>query len=620
MESPFNPKRNNDCFNFDETIKLNEYREELISKRKEFIQNYRKKQRLLSLIESKNEINNNDHNYLTLEDIEMMPDPISRIILLKNFLHSSPNIININFIKSHEKILKTFISDFKKILFDYKNKNNIEKQIYINRYIIYCYLYLLFEPESNPLINEFDIDFLINLNYFCLYYLNNENDFSSTENIDILHLYILLLLNNLIRIYPDVELLKSNIDIKKFIHLIYNKHFFFINNINNSNNNSNNNKIEYENVDMTNLNKCDNFFELFEFVFLKLIENCILFLYLPYKMDLIELLLSLIYYNYSQGLNKLLIYSLETLVNIKTDLLLENKNYNIFLLNAIDSIILSFNNNENKSENQLKIIKLFFELYLQLLYFYLEYNSIIKSNINYSLYLDEKIIKFFKNYYFYFYQNISSGNKQEINISELKIISKLTKIFGIYFNLRNTKNLAFISLEQKNNFQNILCSHFISKDNNGLSLCDILLNIFNYLVNSQEKYSIKICNLIIGIFNDIFPLKNLEYKSDISYIKYFQIFLIKNYSFHKKLFPYLNIEKYSYFAENILDLVNRILFFCEQIDLNEKGEICLFKEIKKELYDLNIFEEIENIECNTINNDLKLLAQQISSNFLIQEN
>ena len=230
------------------------------------------------------------------------------------------------------------------------------------------------------------------------------------------------------------------------------------------------------------------------------------------------------------------------------------------------------------------------------------------------------LIKFFKNYYFYFYQNISSGNKQEINISELKIISKLTKIFGIYFNLRNTKNLAFISLEQKNNFQNILCSHFISKDNNGLSLCDILLNIFNYLVNSQEKYSIKICNLIIGIFNDIFPLKNLEYKSDISYIKYFQIFLIKNYSFHKKLFPYLNIEKYSYFAENILDLVNRILFFCEQIDLNEKGEICLFKEIKKELYDLNIFEEIENIECNTINNDLKLLAQQISSNFLIQEN
>ena len=180
--------------------------------------------------------------------------------------------------------------------------------------------------------------------------------------------------------------------------------------------------------------------------------------------------------------------------------------------------------------------------------------------------------------------------------------------------------MAFISLEQKNNFQNILCSHFISKDNNGFSLCDILLNIFNYLVNSQEKYSIKICNLIIGIFNDIYPLKNLEYKSDISYIKYFQIFLIKNYSFHKKLFQYLNIEKYSYLAENILELANRILFFCEQIDINEKGDICLFKEIKKELYDLNIFEEIEDIECNTVNNDLKLLAQQISRNFLIQDN
>jgi hypothetical protein len=77
MEFPFNHKSNFDLFKFDETIKLNEYREDLISKRKEFIQNYRKKQRLLSLIESKDKLNNDENNYITLEDIETMPDPIS---------------------------------------------------------------------------------------------------------------------------------------------------------------------------------------------------------------------------------------------------------------------------------------------------------------------------------------------------------------------------------------------------------------------------------------------------------------------------------------------------------------------------------------------------------------
>ena len=608
MEFPFNHKSNFDLFKFDETIKLKECREDLISKRKEFIQNYRKKQRLLSLIESKDKLNNDENNYITLEDIEAMPDPISRIILLKYYFQTAPDKIDINFIKAHIKIFKSFISDFKKILFDYKNNNNIEEQIAINRYIIYCCLNLLFEPESNPLIDEFDIDFLKQLNNFCLYYLNDTNNFNSKGKIVILRLYILLLLNNLIRIYPDVELLKSFIDIKQCIFLVYNQYFLF---------DKNNNKIEYENNDLTNLNKCDNFFEIFEFVFLKLIENCILFLYLPYKIDLVELLLNLIYYNYSHNLNKLLIYSLETLVNIKEDLLLENKNYNIFLLNATDKIILSFNH-ENKSDIQLTIIKLFFELYLQLLCFYLEFNNIIKSNINYSLYLNEKIIKFYNNYYFCFYQSISTVNKKEININELKIISKLTKIFSIYFKLRNTSNLAFISAEQKNNFQNILCSQFISKVNNGASLCEILLNIFKYLVNSQEKYSIKICKLIIDIFNEIYPLKNLDYKNDFSYIKYFQLFLIENYNFHKIIFPYLNIEKYSYFAENILDLVNKILFFCEQISISDKGEVNLFETIKKELYALNVFEEIENIEYNTVNSNLKFLAQQISNNYLIE--
>lgn len=256
---------------------------------------------------------------------------------------------------------------------------------------------------------------------------------------------------------------------------------------------------------------------------------------------------------------------------------------------------------------------------MEQLIYCLDFKNVINPDINFILYLKEEIIIFFKKLYFQFNQILSTKKIQEININELKIIIKATKIFIAYFKIRNEKNFELITIEQMNHFQNILCSNFISKNNEGFSLYDILINIFTHLVESQEKYSLKICNLIIIIFNNIYSLVNLDYKNDFSYIKHFQLFLIENYSVPIKLFRYLNLKKYGFLIENMIELVNKILFFCEQIDLNEKNSKSLFEKIKKELFDLNVFEEIENIECDIDNNDIKFLVQQIRNNFLIKE-
>ena len=624
MELPFNHKnhfniidleeyKDNNSFN---NFIIKEQRERLISKRKEFIQNYRNKQRFLSLIEAKNYNNtsqiNTSNNYIKMSDIELEQDPISRIILLRNYFNSHISDIDINFINNHLQLIKSLFSDFKKILFDYEN-NNIEIQIIINRYIIYCILTLFIDNDSNPLMDELNYDFLSGINTFCFHYLYNQNFVNLGEKTVILHLYILFLLNNLIRIHNDVESLKNTIDIRKCLFLVYNKYFSFVDK--NPVCADNNNKIN----GLIDLNKCNDKYEFFTFTYLKLIENCVLFLHLKNDeiKELIEIILNLIYYNYVNNNTKLLIYSLETLVNTrKLYLLLDNKNYNNFLIEVINRIIFCFNYND-KSEIQLIKTKLFFELYLEQLIFCLEYKDLLNPNINFILYLKEEIIIFFKNIYFQFNQSISTKKIQEININELKIISKITKIFIAYFKIRNSKNINLITFEQMNYFQNILCSNFISKDKDGYSLYDILINIFTHLIESQEKYSLKICNLILIIFNNIYPLANLDYKNDILYIKDFQLFLIENYSFHIKIFPYLNLEKYSSLLENMLELVNNLLFFCEQIDLNEKSEHSLLEKIKKELYDLNVFEEIENIEYNIINNYIKNIAQQIRDNFLI---
>ena len=613
---------NDNCEDSMEDLIMKERREQLISKRKKFIQTYRNKQRLSSLIEEKNnnddnKINNINLNSITMEDIEKEPDPISRIILLKSFFQNNSSNFDIEFINNHLNLFKTLLSDFKKTLFDYSNPN-INNRIIINKYILYNFIYILFEPESNPLITEFDFEFLSNLNTFSNFYFNIETIFNKKENIIMLHLNIILLLNNIIRIYPDVELIKATIDIKKIVFGIYNKYFYFLSNINNNNlaNNINDNNAN----NYINLNECNNA-ELFVLAYLKLIENCIISLYLNDndKKELIEIITKFIYYNFSFNEIKLLIYSLESLANTNhTYLLLDNDIYNNFLLYAIEQIIANNNNNIKNEEFHLTKIKLFFELYLQQVLFCINYKNIIKSNIDLNSFLKENIITFFKNYYIQFYYYLNSENKKNINTQKLKIIIKITKIFIFYFDLINETNISLISIEQFNNFKNILCTYFISKNNNGISLFDALINTFLYFIKLENKISQKICNLIINIFNSIYPSKDIDYKNNYSYIKNFQLFLLEKYSLHIQIFPFLNLEKFPNLVLGMISLVNNILFFCEQLDNYEK-ENCYLGKIKKHLYDLNVFDEIENIESNFVNEDVNFFSHFIIEQYLNEE-
>ena len=613
---------NDNCEDSMEDLIMKERREQLISKRKKFIQTYRNKQRLSSLIEEKNnnddnKINNINLNSITMEDIEKEPDPISRIILLKSFFQNNSSNFDIEFINNHLNLFKTLLSDFKKTLFDYSNPN-INNRIIINKYILYNFIYILFEPESNPLITEFDFEFLSNLNTFSNFYFNIETIFNKKENIIMLHLNIILLLNNIIRIYPDVELIKATIDIKKIVFGIYNKYFYFLSNINN--NNLANNINDNNDNNYINLNECNNA-ELFVLAYLKLIENCIISLYLNDndKKELIEIITKFIYYNFSFNEIKLLIYSLESLANTNhTYLLLDNDIYNNFLLYAIEQIIANNNNNIKNEEFHLTKIKLFFELYLQQVLFCINYKNIIKSNIDLNSFLKENIITFFKNYYIQFYYYLNSENKKNINTQKLKIIIKITKIFIFYFDLINETNISLISIEQFNNFKNILCTYFISKNNNGISLFDALINTFLYFIKLENKISQKICNLIINIFNSIYPSKDIDYKNNYSYIKNFQLFLLEKYSLHIQIFPFLNLEKFPNLVLGMISLVNNILFFCEQLDNYEK-ENCYLGKIKKQIYDLNVFDEIENIESNFVNEDVNFFSHFIIEQYLNKE-
>ena len=610
------------CEDSMEDLIMKERREQLISKRKKFIQTYRNKQRLSSLIEEKNnnddnKINNINLNSITMEDIEKEPDPISRIILLKSFFQNNSSNFDIEFINNHLNLFKTLLSDFKKTLFDYSNPN-INNRIIINKYILYNFIYILFEPESNPLITEFDFEFLSNLNTFSNFYFNIETIFNKKENIIMLHLNIILLLNNIIRIYPDVELIKATIDIKKIVFGIYNKYFYFLSNINN--NNLANNINDNNDNNYINLNECNNA-ELFVLAYLKLIENCIISLYLNDndKKELIEIITKFIYYNFSFNEIKLLIYSLESLANTNhTYLLLDNDIYNNFLLYAIEQIIANNNNNIKNEEFHLTKIKLFFELYLQQVLFCINYKNIIKSNIDLNSFLKENIITFFKNYYIQFYYYLNSENKKNINTQKLKIIIKITKIFIFYFDLINETNISLISIEQFNNFKNILCTYFISKNNNGISLFDALINTFLYFIKLENKISQKICNLIINIFNSIYPSKDIDYKNNYLYIKNFQLFLLEKYSLHIQIFQFLNLEKFPNLVLGMISLVNNILFFCEQLDNYEK-ENCYLGKIKKHLYDLNVFDEIENIESNFVNEDVNFFSHFIIEQYLNKE-
>ena len=194
-------------------------------------------------------------------------------------------------------------------------------------------------------------------------------------------------------------------------------------------------------------------------------------------------------YSYNNNNIKLLIYSLENLANVNyAYLLLENENYNIFLIKALGNII---NNNINIINNDAELIKnkLIFELYLQKLLLFLTFNKISdkpenKSNINYENYLKEDIIIYLKNYLYKFNQSLTKEYKDKYKISNniLKVVIKILKILSIYFDLINNNSsniILYISLEQKNIFKNNLCSNLISNNNNiNISLYDILINIF----------------------------------------------------------------------------------------------------------------------------------------------
>ena len=87
--NPFNINQSNmsSIKESDINFSIKDHREQLISKRKEFIQNYRKKQRLLSLMDSnkkqddkknKNNNTNNINDEISIKDIKDEPDPISQ--------------------------------------------------------------------------------------------------------------------------------------------------------------------------------------------------------------------------------------------------------------------------------------------------------------------------------------------------------------------------------------------------------------------------------------------------------------------------------------------------------------------------------------------------------------
>ena len=617
-------------------IMVKEHSEALISKRKEFIQNYRKKQRLLTLIESntKNNINNaKDYKEISIEDIKKDPDPISRIIMFKNYIYSNQSGLNINFVNDNINIIREWFKDYKKYLFNYQNKN-LSKQIVINRAIIYNILSLLLEPETNPIMDEIDYEFLFNINNFSFYYFNSAYSKDNLSEKILLYLYILFLLNNLIVIHPDVELIKATIDIRNIINLIYTKFFSFeeskntlfyqkIQNKNSSNESENDNNLKFNNK-----------YELFEFTFLKLIENCINYLHLNDNdiKELLSFLLSFVYYNYKNNKIKLFIYSLESLTRVnRSYLLLQNDFYNNFLLTTLGEFFHNFSKNNNNKYLFFLKNKLILELYLQrILLFLNSYNNSEKIiNKNIEIFLNEEIIRLFKKYLYTFYNEVifNKNNKREITIPEIKIIVKIIKIFCLYFDLisinndsNNNSNIIYLNI--KNKIAKFLCSIFILKSEViPISLCDIILNIFTYFIKLNEKNSKKICVLVIDLFNNIYTSKNINlYKDDFYFIELQRILINDKINIHRVLLPFLSLDKYPFLIENMLEFINKTLFFCEQYDNYQKDKTSLFEKINKEYIDLNAFEEIENIECNSINLNIKIISENILDNFVRNQN
>ena len=250
-------------------------------------------------------------------------------------------------------------------------------------------------------------------------------------------------------------------------------------------------------------------------------------------------------------------------------------------------------------------------------------------NKNIDLFLNEEIITLFKKYLYAFYNEVifNKNNKRGITIPEIKITVKIIKIFCLYFDLisinndsNNNSNIIYLNI--KNKIAKFLCSIFILKNEEiPISLCEIILNIFTYFITLNEKNSKKICALVIDLFNIIYTSKNINlYKDDLYFMELQRILINDKINIHRVLLPYLNLDKYPFLIENILEFVNKTLFFCEQYDNYQKSKTCLFEKINKEYIDLNVFEEIENIECNSINSNFKIISENILDNFVRNQN
>ena len=373
-------------------------------------------------------------------------------------------------------------------------------------------------------------------------------------------------------------------------------------------------------------------FELLEFSFFKLIENCIVHLHLDEKSreELLTKIVSLLNYNYYYNNDiKLLIYNLECLTIVKNSyLLLEIDFYNNFIITALNDIMIDFNKNNNQDLILLKN-KLCLELYLQRILIFLDYNiNIKKMIINIDLVFKEDLIIFFKNYLYYFYTNYIISNKnnnnKQITTTELKIIIKLIKIFCLYFNILYTNNNINNSIYSaiKNKIENILYSLFIINNKENASLYEILINIFLYFVDSEDHNSNKICKLIMDLFNYIFTqttieLNNNSFNDNLSDNHIFEIkkFLIESKNIHRTILPYLDEENYPFLLEQMLNFIKNILFFCEEWDKYENGKNNIFEKIRKDLIYLDVLNEIENIECDSEYSNLKSLAEFINNNF-----
>ena len=190
----------------------------------------------------------------------------------------------------------------------------------------------------------------------------------------------------------------------------------------------------------------------------------------------------------------------------------------------------------------------------------------------------------------------------------------MIKIFNLYFDLLSSnenKNNSYIYLSIKNKIETFLKYNTIPT-----AVYDIFINIFTYFVKLDDKQSIKICNLIINIFNNIYSIKN-DSSENKTYIFEIQKYLIDN-NIHRKIFIYLKEEKYPFLMDDLLKLINNVLFFCENYDINENknnNNISLFERIRKDLFDLDVFDETENIEFNSDNINLKFVAENINNNY-----